>query len=215
MKPFDREAYISVHIPYRMRAVAWMLDLMRRIGFPDVPRRMDIYIDGKRCIETNHYLLTNPVYEVGLMHARALLEFLGLTATKDKAALKQIIKRRYDNTDVGIEDFNRTSGPLAKVSPDEAYARYPGQTSEARRALASVIEHADRGVAHLSTGPDQSQDRRIEWIMGGSEAVLELTRIHFYDPLMRPRPAMGIRTIKLLRAPDKNASKSEKPQSSA
>jgi len=131
------------------------------------------------------------------------------------AALEQIVNRSHDDTDAGIEDFNGTTGLLVKVTPEEAYARYPGQISEARRALASVIEHADRGVAHLSTGPDQAHGRTIERFVGGSEAVFELTQIHFCDPLTRARHDLGIRSVKLVRVPKENASMAKEPPATA
>ena len=69
-------------LPYRMQAVAILnraLSLRATWGVA----RMNIYVNDKLVVEGNLNGFTNPAIEAGLMHCRALLEFLGLCMTKD------------------------------------------------------------------------------------------------------------------------------------
>jgi hypothetical protein len=65
-------------IPYRMQAVA-TLNLATRLGvkWADHPPPLQIYVNGKSQVEGNLHAFTNPAIEAGLVHCRALLEFLG------------------------------------------------------------------------------------------------------------------------------------------
>ena len=65
-------------IPYRMRAVQTLNYALRlRSCWSEVPP-MTICIGGKQVLEGNLNAFTNPAIEAGLVHCRALLEFLGL-----------------------------------------------------------------------------------------------------------------------------------------
>jgi len=75
---------------------------------------------------------TNPAIETGLMHCRALLQFLGLCTTSD-GRLGNVKKRRPG--DIGIEKFSNASGPLPMVRPSEALACYRG----ASRGIPSLV----------------------------------------------------------------------------
>ena len=69
---------------------------------------MTLYVDGKQIMEGNLNAFTNPAIEAGLVHCRALLEFLGLC--NKNGTLCKIKKRRP--SDVGIEHFKNADGPL-------------------------------------------------------------------------------------------------------
>ena len=68
-------------IPYRMQAVDTLNYALRlRSSWSDAPS-MTIHVDGKQCgMEGNLNAFTNPAIEAGLVHCRALLEFLGLSS---------------------------------------------------------------------------------------------------------------------------------------
>lgn len=86
--------------------------------------------------------------EAGFVHARALLEFLGLSTADGNLA--QVKRRRRD--DIGIETFSNAQGPLCLVHPDEAVAAYLGPKKDAEAALVSIFELANKGLAHVSGG---------------------------------------------------------------
>lgn len=118
---FD-EQKIKRLLDHRMQSVAtlnWALDLASNLR-EESP--IAVYIDGKLMIEGNLNAITNPMLEVGLVHCRALLEFLGLCDSK--GSLGQIKDRR--KTDVGIEHFHNAAGPLKKVEPEVALSRMKG-----------------------------------------------------------------------------------------
>jgi hypothetical protein len=65
-------------IPYRMHAVEILNYALRlRSIWSDAPA-MTMHVDGKQVMEGNLNAFTNPAIEAGLVHCRALLEFLGL-----------------------------------------------------------------------------------------------------------------------------------------
>ena len=108
------------------------------------PKRMEMYFDGKLCVQGHSTAWTNPAIESGIMHCRACLEFLGLKVDpKNPNALKSRTKKLED--DIGIEDYDL---PVIKV--EDALRPYQGPTDEAERALAKVILIANKGIAHTT-----------------------------------------------------------------
>ena len=101
-------------IPYRMQAVDTLILATHLVARWPHPPPLEIHVNGKLQVEGNLYAFTNPAIEVGLVHCRALLEFLGLTANKS-GRIVTIERRR--SSDVGIERFSNASGHLSMVNP--------------------------------------------------------------------------------------------------
>ena len=134
-------------LPYRTQAVDTLnLAIRMRMKWAESPP-MSIYIYGKLSVDGNLNAFTNPAIEAGLVHCRALLEFLGLRMT-DAPRLDNVKKRR--RTDIGIEHFRNTSGPLRKVMPDDALNRYAGGREEAEKALLAVFQITNKGLVHFT-----------------------------------------------------------------
>jgi hypothetical protein len=183
-------------LPYRLTAVSLLnLALAYRALWKE-PATMEIYFNGQLSIEGRSTGFINPTIEAGLVHCRALLEFIGLAVrSTDSTELVPLARRRGD--DLGIEHFSHATGPLARVTPAEAVARYAGDPAEARRALAYVIHIVNKGLAHSTVGLITADDdfRLIEIASRGVPAIL---LNHFYKPLgiqpptipvtSRPRP---------------------------
>ena len=112
---------------------------------------MEVYIDGKRCIEGTHYGLTNPSIEIGIIYSRVLLEFLGLCANPAKTGLVQTKDRKADT--IRITDFASDTGPLQKITVQEALVCRAGPCADTELSLVTVLAHADKAVAHLTPGP--------------------------------------------------------------
>src|SRR5882757_7522130 len=106
----DRNHLLNELLPYRMQAVETLnlaINLNSQLGAAP----MTLYAGETLVVEGTLHGFTNPCIEAGMMHCRALLEFLGLCDKNDR--LGNIKKRR--STDSGIEDFNTPSGaPLKK-----------------------------------------------------------------------------------------------------
>lgn len=135
-------------IPYRMQAVDTLILATRLATRWAHPPPLEIHVDGKLQIEGNLYAFTNPAIEVGLVHCRALLEFLGLTANKS-GRIVNIDRRR--SSDIGIEHFSNASGHhLSMVNPETALSRYDGGKEEAEKALLAVFQITNKGIARVT-----------------------------------------------------------------
>jgi hypothetical protein len=168
---------------HRMHSVALLkLALDLRTNWREAPP-ITLYVNGQLRMEGNLNAITNPMFEVGLVHCRALLEFLGLC---DKnGSLSQIKKRR--GSDVGIEYFRNANGPLKKVEPEIALSRYGGDRDEAEKALLAILHVTNKGLAHntMDLIADPDGDRLIEIACRG---VRSLMVSYFYTPLGLPEP---------------------------
>ena len=174
-------------LPYRMYAVATLnRALQLRAKWSDAPS-MTIYVDGKLEIEGNFDAFANPAIEAGLVHCRALLEFLGLCSRN--AVLSNIEKRHRG--DVGIEHFENAAGPLKMVDPGAVLKHYNGGQAEAEKALLCVFHVANKGLAHttqdLKDHPEQGALLEI-----ASRGVPSLVVSHLYTPLGIPAPDYNI-----------------------
>ena len=189
-----QKRHIDVLIPYRMKAVDTLNVALRLISeWKGNERSMAISFDSKLCIEGNSNGWTNPVIECGIVHCRALLDFLGIKLDrKDSATLKQRSKKSAD--DVAIEDFFRSDGvPLALISVDDVASRYPGPRDEAERSLAMLILQANRGVAHL-TPTDFEEPELLRLSEIGSRGIPSLLVSYLYIPLGLPAPDYKIKS---------------------
>lgn len=136
-------------IPYRMQAVHMLNIALRCVDSWDKPQPMEIHFNGKLAIDGLSSGFTNPAIEAGIIHCRALLEFLGLRVSKTDPT-KLSVRERKQNDDFVIEDFEGPSGPLPRVTIEQALRPYDGPKEEAELALASVIHCANKGIAHMT-----------------------------------------------------------------
>ena len=113
----DHAYVLESLIPNRLRAVSTFNFAVRLRLSWDGPKAMKIYFDGKLAIEGNSNAFTNPVIETGLVHCRALLEFLGLSLST-RGDPKIVNRSQKKTDDIGIEDFSNANGPLPMVTPD-------------------------------------------------------------------------------------------------
>ena len=135
-------------IPYRLDAVETFGLVLRKYGSWGAAQPMQLFFSGELAIEGNSNAFTNPVVETGIIHGRALLEFLGLEMSKHGKLQRLQRSRRPD--DVGIEHFSGAGGPLEMVSPAQAVSAWPSDTLEAEEAFLSVFRAANKGLAHLT-----------------------------------------------------------------
>jgi hypothetical protein len=171
-------------IPYRLQAIDTLQFAWAWLGECEEPRQIEVIVDGKVKVRGNVAAIANPMIEVGIIHARALLEFLGL-CVKD-GRLAQVRKRRPD--DIAIEHFSTPTMPLGIVAPSEALSAYPGPKEEAEQALVAIFEWANKFLAHLTTGvlSDEFTDQHLDIACRGIPALLHN---HLYAKLGRAVPA--------------------------
>lgn len=176
-------------LDHRMQSVATLNWALATRSQWNAAPPIAVHIDGELRLEGNLNAITNPMLEVGLVHCRALLEFLGLCDEKD--SLGQIKKRRP--SDIGVEHFKNASGPLPVLSPKIAVSRYGGDQDEAERALLRVFRLTNKGLAHSTSGMIEDP-ADFDLIEIASVGVPALMVSYFYTPLGLPRPAPRIST---------------------
>jgi hypothetical protein len=171
-------------IPYRMQAVDTLILATRLAARWPHPPPLEIHVNGKLQVEGNLYAFTNPAIEVGLVHCRALLEFLGLAASKGRIVN---IDRRRSSDDIGIEHFSNANGHLSMVNPETALSRYGGGNEEAEKALLAVFQITNKGIAHVTEDIKDNPDHR-RLIEIASLGVPSLVVSYLYTPLGLPAP---------------------------
>ncbi len=152
--------YRDKWLPYRMQAIDLMGMYLGLIEKWETAPWMEVYVDQKLRIEGKASGFTNPAIEAGVLHSRALLDFLGLKlrrGTTDQLAERS---RKAHANDIVIEDFG-----LERVTIAEATGLYPGDAAEAEAALATPILIANNWAAHnsamLPLDPEQNHFLRI------------------------------------------------------
>ena len=149
---------------------------------------MEIFFNSRLAIEGTSSAVTNPMIEAGLIHCRALLEFLGLCAKGGSLANVKLPRRRDD---IGIEHFSNSSGSLPLVTPTEAVAPYSGDKAIAEAALLMVLHVSNKGLAHFTSNLDRSvADVRLLEI--ASRGIEVLVHNKLYTPLGLPSPNVAI-----------------------
>lgn len=186
-----RDEVLSQLIPQRLDAVATLNLVLRLRANWNAPRRMSIYFDDRLQITGNSDAFTNPVVEAGLVHCRALLEFLGLrlSRTDPKRLAPRGPKTQPD--DWVIEDFANSVGPLPLVTPQQAVSKYQGDPAEAESALASVLHSVNKGVAHI-TASFLASRIDIHALEIASRGVPSLVISYLYTPLGLPPPTPSL-----------------------
>lgn len=179
----DRNRLLNEMLPYRMQAVE-MLNLAFNLSAVWGASPMTLYAGDKLVVEGNLRGFTNPCIEAGIMHCRALLEFLGLCDRKGELGS---IKTRRPN-DVGIEHFISSTGvQFKKVTAIDAAMHYPGPSDEAKSALLAVFQVTNKGLAHVTKElNDSSEQARL--IKIASQGVPVLMVGCFYKPMGLPAP---------------------------
>lgn len=142
------EEVLEKWIPYRLQAVESLLFAWGLIDRNQEEEITKIVVNGSVVRAGNVAMVANPMIEAGAIHARALLEFLGLCVTRGRLA--QLRNRKP--SDVGIEHFSTLTESICKVTPWQAIATYAGPASEAEGSLVAVYELANKTLAHVTDG---------------------------------------------------------------
>lgn len=134
-------------LAYRLEAISiGHLALRHHMSWEEAPS-MEVFFNGKQVIEGKATGFTNAAIESAIIHCRAILEFLGIKASK--ASANEIMERsaRTNADDMGVEQF----AGLSMLTKAKALAAYDGEKSEAEAALALIFYAANKGLAHTTT----------------------------------------------------------------
>lgn len=188
----DAEDHLQRLLPYRLECLttlSLMLELRRTWRGP---KPMQILIDEKLQFEGLTSMFTNPIVESGILHVRALLEFLGLKLNKDKDALVTITPRERKKDDAGIELLSMNGRALACVQLNDVDAIYPESPTKAVQSLVGVMHVANKGMAHLTAWyADSALD--AEELLLAAFVTEKLVHKHVYQALGRSFPPPHIK----------------------
>lgn len=188
---FTSDEVLNSVIPYRLQAVS-MANLVANLRQSwDSPKSMKIYFDDQLRFTGNSNAFSNPVLETGIIHCRALLDFLGLKVDpKDSTRLiNRTLKKTRSDDDWLIEKFSNGAGPLPIVTPLAAISHYQGPSSDAEAALAGVLHTANKGLAHMTSGLTLSATDITHFEIA-SRGIRALVISHLYTPLGLPAPSL-------------------------
>jgi hypothetical protein len=178
------EDYLERLLPHRLDALA-ILVLMLELRLKwEEPKPMQVFVEGKLQFEGQTNLLTNPIVEAGILHVRALLEFLGLKSASGALVSVAPGQRRID--DATIELLS-----LPPVTPSEARSIYPEDPALSEASLAAAISAANKGMAHLSVQYPETP-LEAKHLLLAARLTQQLVEKYVYLPLGRHRPALPI-----------------------
>ena len=185
----DIDDYLTRILPHRLNALSIAVLLLKfRLQWEE-PRPMQIMFDGKLQFEGTTTMFTNPATEVGVLHGRALLEFIGLKANAGKLVQLQVSSRQRD--DAAIERFSANDNPLPLVTPQQAADSHPTDPTTAKRVLAELIVAAHKGVAHSSATYFENPMAAEDMVLA-LELTQRLIERHVYEPLGKQRPPIPV-----------------------
>ncbi|GAB2547860.1 hypothetical protein [Rhodanobacter koreensis] len=166
----DKTEVLNVWIPYRLQAIDTMLWAYNKLYDLSSPRIMEVVVNGEVILRGDASAILNPMIEVGFVHARSLLEFLGLAAKQGKLVAKG--NRLPD--DIAIEHYSVNGVTLEMVAPSSALDDYKGGKRErGERALLAIFELTNKGLAHLSSEfPDGYTSVDLEIACKGIRALI-------------------------------------------
>lgn len=136
-------------IPYRLDTLKTFQAVWNLANETKERREVQIVVAGRTRFTGNVAMIANPICEIGLIHARSLLEFLGLSLIEGE--LKTIERKRRPD-DIAIEHFKADGISLERLTPEQALSDYPGDPKDARAAFMAIFEWTNKGVAHLTEG---------------------------------------------------------------
>ncbi|MEO7115797.1 MAG: hypothetical protein ABIZ18_08045, partial [Caldimonas sp.] len=123
----------------------------------------------------------------GVLHVRALLEFLGLKG--DSGSLVAVTSRRPD--DAAVEKLALGPHHLSRVTPEQARAIHPANLALAETCLVGAINAANKGMAHLST-EYANTPFEAEQLLLAARLTQQLVEHYVYHALGRNRPPLCI-----------------------
>jgi hypothetical protein len=166
--------YIDKVLPYRLYAMgAFEMALHLVANYPK-GASLVCKFDSQVRIQGSSTIITNPTIEMGIIHSRVLLEFLGIKAKSDTQLLSRLSSRK---TDITIESFG-----LAKVTIENALLPCNGDKTVAEEAMAKTLTAANKLVAH-STELVKIDNDSIANHLVTCKAIPVLFNLYFYKKL--------------------------------
>ena len=176
------ERYIQQILPYRLYALRiFRVALLFVEQYPE-GGRYECRVKDKLVFEGKSTAITNPSIEMGIIHSRVLLEFLGLGIVKGQT-LGEATSRK--------DDINIKSFGLPIVTREQALSPCTGDKTMAEAAFVETVTAANKLVAHSTEVMDQGSDAVNSYLMC-CDAIPVLFKQYFYKPLEMQFPNIDI-----------------------
>ncbi len=170
--------YLNTVLPYRLYALGSFAMALHLVAeFPDGAGIVCTF-DGKPKIYGKSTAITNPSIEMGIVHSRVLLEFLGLKAKSET----QLDLKERRKCDINIESFG-----LNRISIEQALSPCNGDKELAQAAIARTLTAANKLILH-STDLIKIDNDSIEGYLVTCKAIPVLFNSYFYNKLGLPMP---------------------------
>lgn len=166
--------YLDTIIPYRLYAVRSFRIAMSFVEAYPKGGEYVVKVGDKVKLKGRSTAITNPMIEIGLVHSRVLLEFLGLKA---KSATELGDSFTPQSTDIHIGKYG-----LSSVTKEDAVKLCTSDKKRAEQALAETITAANKLVAH-STEKIDTDPHAIDSYLIASDAIPVLYNLYFYQKL--------------------------------
>ena len=148
-----KSEYLEKHLPYRINSMLAHDLIMYRKTLPHfAPIKDNCYGDST---------IVEPIFEISIIFARTLLNFLGLTCTKDN----------------GISKYDPKSDDLTIKSlfPERDYCPLDEKlVTDNYDSLCTIIKMANKSVAHLTSGVTQTTTNDHEVLPQARKTVYKL-----------------------------------------
>lgn len=145
----SKEELLNTWIPYRLESVRTFREALKWTYEYDSTANTQIFINGEPKLSGTRTAVTNPLIEVGFIHSRALLGFMGITLNKHGKLFQR--STRKDSDDIVIEHYQDLQGNnLDKVKVEMLYKNYHGSKEDAEQAFTALLKTANKAVAHIT-----------------------------------------------------------------
>jgi hypothetical protein len=148
---FNQDAFLNVHIPYRLANLELFSHALRIVLSQPQPQSARVTLDIGHEIRGPFWILTNPWVETGILTCRLLVKFLEAKPSKHE-------------DDVLITMFKDSDGGTLDAVSLETIVRFgPVEISEnkALAALKFTCMAADKRVAHLTFGSPENDEELL------------------------------------------------------
>jgi len=163
LHPTEQEQFLRRHIPYRLERVDLLAFFVPRMDSLPVDSPALITFGGVAIKMPNARLLTNDAIEMGSLWCRLLLEFLGIKEDRNArkqggAKLRERTVLLPEDTDVGIEQFERNGVPLPRITIQDLRNIGTASPDDVEAACLHGIMIGSTAVAHLTFGATPPPD---------------------------------------------------------
>ena len=178
------ERFVQDRLHYRLYALRIFRSALSLVECYPAGGRFECTVNGKVVMEGTSTAITNPSIEMGLIHSRVLLEFLGLRIIEGQRLGEHTERKHKD--DINIESFS-----LPVVTRDQALSRCRDDKEMAEASFVKTVTAANKMVAHLTGVMDQGSEAVNSYLMC-CDAIPALFKQYFYKPLEIPFPNIDI-----------------------